>query len=157
MALVKHDGTWRIAALTRCAFARDLWQVGISLHPGVGRRSLRRWRTRQDSNKWPSAPESGWVPQQGSPQLAKPAHSLTLGGGPADGVQHGLAPFDTKRADGNRIDFTVRELAEQLCVPTATVYRWVKDGKFEHLRLGGNVIRIPLPVLRRFLANTRPG
>src|SRR5208283_1509787 len=46
-----------------------------------------------DSNQWPPAPESGWVPQRGSPTLGKPALSLTSGEhSPAVGstVWHGL-------------------------------------------------------------------
>jgi excisionase family DNA binding protein len=97
------------------------------------------------------APESGWVPQRGLPPVAKPAHSFTSGGALPSGRQQGLAPFDTKRADGKRIGFTVRELAEQLHVSTATVYGWVKVGKLSHLRLGGNVIRIPVPVVERLV------
>jgi hypothetical protein len=38
----------------------------------------------------PSAQESGWVPQQGSPTLAKPAHSLNSEDAPTRRGQHGL-------------------------------------------------------------------
>ena len=48
--------------------------------------------------------------------------------------------------------FTVRELAEQLHVSTATVYGWVKTGKLRHLRLGGNIIRIPVLAVDRFVS-----
>jgi excisionase family DNA binding protein len=47
--------------------------------------------------------------------------------------------------------FTIQEFAEQLHVSKATVYGWVKAGKLAHLQLGGNVIRIPVPVLERFI------
>lgn len=47
--------------------------------------------------------------------------------------------------------FNVREVAEQLSVSTATVYGWVKRGELEHVRLGGNVIRIPALALERFM------
>jgi excisionase family DNA binding protein len=42
---------------------------------------------------------------------------------------------------------TVQEFAAQLHLSTATVYGWVKTGKLGHVRLGGNVIRIPLHVV----------
>ena len=47
--------------------------------------------------------------------------------------------------------FSVREVAEQLNVSTATVYGWVKRGSLEHVRLAGNVIRIPVFAVARFL------
>jgi len=53
--------------------------------------------------------------------------------------------------------FTVRELAEQLHVSTATVYGWMKTGKLSHLRLGGNIIRIPVPTVADFLASSKRG
>jgi excisionase family DNA binding protein len=45
--------------------------------------------------------------------------------------------------------FTVREFADQLQVSTATVYGWVKAGKLAHMRLAGNVIRIPTTAVQR--------
>jgi excisionase family DNA binding protein len=51
--------------------------------------------------------------------------------------------------------FTVRELADQLRISTATVYGWVKAGKLAHMRLGGNVIRIPIAECERFVFGSR--
>jgi excisionase family DNA binding protein len=100
---------------------------------------------------------AGDAPPPRLSQLAKPAHSFDLGVESPGTGQHALAPFDAKRADRKRLGFTVRELAERLHVSTATVYGWVKVGKLAHLRLRGNVIRIPLAAFERFVAGPRSG
>lgn len=47
--------------------------------------------------------------------------------------------------------FSVREFADQLHGSPATVYGWVRTGKLAHIRLGGNVLRIPVRAVERFI------
>jgi excisionase family DNA binding protein len=135
----------------RCGPANPAAHADIDRLPGLHERAI------LDSNQWPSAPESGGVPQQGLILPAKPRHSLTSGDAPVSRGQPRLAPFDTKRADAKRMGFSVRELAEQLHVSTATIYGWVKAGKLGHLRLGGNIILILTTAVDRFVAASPAG
>jgi len=49
---------------------------------------------------------------------------------------------------------TVREVAERLRVSPATVYRWVRRGKLEALRIGGTT-RIEEEALSEFIEKAK--
>ncbi|MDD3473515.1 MAG: helix-turn-helix domain-containing protein [Syntrophaceae bacterium] len=46
---------------------------------------------------------------------------------------------------------TVRKVSQSLSVSTATVRRWIKDGKLTALRLNQRTIRIPSEAIEKFV------
>jgi excisionase family DNA binding protein len=132
-------------------------EVGLQVHPKLGRRDSGEWRALLDSNQWPSASEFAPPLSTTVSEWSQSSSNRTLTGG---GRSHRSTVLPTNREDfATRLLpqeslLTVREVAEQLRVCTATVYRLCDQGRLRHVRVL-HAIRVHPADIATFVRTTR--